>query len=61
MELPNKPLLRVGEVAQFFGVTNRTVYSWIAKKWLDIEWTPGKQIRVATESVNKCRHTPRED
>ena len=61
MELPNKPLLRVGEVAEYFGVTNRTVYSWIEHKHLEIEWTPGKQMRVTTESINKCRRTPREN
>lgn len=60
MNLPNKTLLRVGEVAEYFGVTTRTVYSWIEKKRLDVEWTPGKRIRVTTESVNKYRHTPRE-
>ena len=28
-ELPNKALLRVDEVADFFGVTRQTVYNWI--------------------------------
>lgn len=28
-ELPNKALLRVDEVADFFGVTKKTIYNWI--------------------------------
>lgn len=28
-ELPDKALLRVDEVADFFGVTKKTIYNWI--------------------------------
>lgn len=31
-ELPDKPLLRVEEVALFMGVTKRTIYGWYPEK-----------------------------
>ena len=31
MDLPNKPTFRVGEVAQFLDVSERTVLDWIAR------------------------------
>ena len=31
MKLPNKPLLRINEVAGYFDVTERTVRTWIKK------------------------------
>ena len=54
-ELPDKKLLRVGEVAAYFEVTDRTVYLWIEHHHLIIELTPGGQMRVTKESVDKCR------
>ena len=53
--LPDKVLLRVDEVAQYFDVTNRTVYLWIDHGHLEIIYTPGGQIRITKESINKCR------
>ena len=54
-ELPNKALFRVGEVAEYFNVTDRTVYLWIQHGHLEIEMTPSRQIRITLESINKCR------
>jgi len=53
--LPQKVLLRVSEVAQYFDVTDRTVHLWIEHGHLEIEMTPGGQKRVTKDSVDKCR------
>jgi excisionase family DNA binding protein len=53
--LPNKELLRVEEVAEYFSVTNRTIYLWIEHGHLEAERTPGRSIRIIRESVKKCR------
>lgn len=53
--LPNKDLFRVSEVAEYFSVTNRTVYLWIKEKYLETEMTPGGQWRVTRESIDRCR------
>lgn len=53
--LPEKPLLRVGEVASYFDVTVRTVYLWIEHGHLITEMTPAGQMRITRESVDKCR------
>jgi excisionase family DNA binding protein len=54
-DLPDKNLFRVGEVADFFSVTDRTVYLWIEHGHLETEATPAGQIRITRDSVNKCR------
>jgi len=53
--LPEKVLLRVSEVAQYFDVDERTVRTWIQHGHLDAEYTPGGQKRITKESVDKCR------
>lgn len=53
--LPNRPTLRVSEVADYYGVTERTVYLWIAHGHLKIVMTPGGQKRVTRESLDTCR------
>ncbi len=53
--LPNKVLLRISDVAQYFDVTERTVRLWIEHRHLEIETTPGGQLRVTKESVDRCR------
>jgi excisionase family DNA binding protein len=53
--LPERVLLRVSEVAQYFDVTERTVYLWIAHGHLKTEEYPGSQIRISKESVDMCR------
>lgn len=54
-ELFKKVLLRVDEVAQYFNVTERTVYLWIEHGHLISESTPGGQLRITQESVERCR------
>ncbi len=54
-DLPDKTLLRVEEVADFFSVTCRTIYLWIEHGHLEAERTPGKSIRILRESVKNCR------
>ena len=51
---PNKELLRVDEVADFFSVTERTIRLWIEHGHLQAEKVVGI-IRISRESVNKCR------
>ena len=60
-DLPDKPLLRVGEVAIYFNVTERTVYLWIEHGLIKTESTPGGQIRVTKKSIDQCRFAPREE
>lgn len=55
LKLPNKNLFRVNEVAEYFDVTERTVYLWIDHGHLKTEQTPGGQWRVTRESLDKCR------
>ena len=52
--LPNKVLLRVDEVADYFGVARSTIYLWIDHGILEAEKYRGV-IRVPRESVNACR------
>jgi len=54
-DLPDKPTLRVSEVADYYGVTERTVYLWIEHKHLETVLTPNGQWRVTRESLDKCR------
>ena len=53
--LPNRPTLKIGEVAHYYGVTNRTVYLWIAHKHLETIRTPAGCQRVTRESFDRCR------
>jgi excisionase family DNA binding protein len=53
--LPEKNLLRPGEVAEYFSVTKRTVYLWIAEKKLDTELTPGGSLRIKRESILRSK------
>ncbi len=55
IDLPDKKLFRVEEVAEFFSVTTRTIYLWIEHGHLEAERTPTKSIRITRESVQKCR------
>lgn len=60
MGLPNKKLYRVSEVADYFGVTDRTVYLWIEHGHLKTELTPHGQWRITRESVDECRFAQKE-
>ena len=57
LELPQKELLRVDEVANFFSVTDRCIRLWIEHGHLKAERIVGA-IRVTRESVLKCRFAP---
>jgi excisionase family DNA binding protein len=52
--LPNKPMLRVDEVATYFDVSRSTIYLWIDHGLLIAEKYRGV-IRVPRESVKNCR------
>lgn len=52
--LPEKELLRVDEVAQYFSISRSTVYLWIDHGILIAEKYRGI-LRVPKESVIKCR------
>jgi len=53
-DLPNKRLLRVDEVANFFSVTERTIRLWITHGYLETEKIIGT-VRILRDSVLKCR------
>jgi hypothetical protein len=57
LELPNKELLRIDEVSEFFSVTDRCIRLWIEHGHLKAEKIVGS-IRVTRESVLKCRFAP---
>ena len=59
--LPEKELLRVDEVADYFSVTNKTIYLWIENGHLEAPKIAGSIIRVTRESVLKCRLGSREE
>ena len=53
-DLPQKPLLRVDEVATYFDVTERTIYLWIDHGLLEAERYK-RAIRVTRNSIEKFR------
>ena len=57
--LPNKDLFRVSEVAEYFSVTPRCIYTWIKKDYLEIEKINGIS-RIPRESILKCRFNKQE-
>ena len=59
--LPNRPTLRVSEVAAYYGVTERTVYLWIEHGHLKTEKTPAGQWRITRESFDECRFAKKEE
>jgi excisionase family DNA binding protein len=52
--LPNKELFRIGEVAIYFSVTERTIRAWIQKGHLKAEKIVGT-IRISREAILNCR------
>ncbi|HJZ06322.1 MAG TPA: helix-turn-helix domain-containing protein [Patescibacteria group bacterium] len=52
--LPKKSLFNVCEVAEYFGVTDRTVRLWIEHGHLTSEKIVGS-VRVSRESIIQCR------
>lgn len=57
-DLPQKPLLRVDEVATYFDVARSTVYLWIDHGLLQAEKLRGV-IRVTRDSIEKFRLSSR--
>lgn len=55
-DLPDKKLLRVEEVAEYFDVARSTIYLWIDHGILSAEKYRGV-IRIPRESVEHCRLT----
>jgi len=53
-DLPDKELLRVDEVAEYFDVSRSTIYLWIDHGILIAEKYRGI-IRIPKESVLNCR------
>ena len=51
-ELPDKALLRVGEVAAYFSVKPRTVYGWIESGKMEAVKIVGS-VRISQEEVKK--------
>lgn len=58
-DLPDKPLLRVGEVAAYFDVTEKTIYLWIEHGKLEANLVAGSVIRITRKSVLQCQFHPR--
>jgi len=52
--LPRKDLFRVDEVAKYFDVTERTIFSWIAQGHLKAEKIVGT-LRIPRGSILNCR------
>jgi len=59
-KLSNKPTYRIGEVADYYGVSDRAVYLWIEHGHLAVIYTPAGQMRVTQESLDNCRFKPRQ-
>ena len=53
-KLPEKELLRVDEVAEYFSVTEKTIRLWIDHGHLIAEKIVGI-VRIPRESIIKCR------
>ena len=55
MTLPNKDLLRIDEVAEYFQVTDETIRLWVEHGHLEVlRPGPGRIMRITKESVDKC-------
>jgi hypothetical protein len=44
-------LVRVPDAAAIAGVSTRTVYGWIARKLVEVRYTPTGAVRVVVESL----------
>ena len=58
VDLPEKPLWRVDEVAAHFDVTRQTIYLWIDHGLLEAEKYKGC-IRIPRESIENFRLSSR--
>lgn len=53
--LPRKSLFNIYEVAQYFGVTERTIRLWLEHGHLKGERIAERTLRISRESILKCR------
>lgn len=53
--LPDKELLRVGEVAVYLGFHERTIRTWIKQGKLKARRVAGHGIKIPHEEVMKCQ------
>jgi excisionase family DNA binding protein len=56
----DKPTYRISEVAYYYGVSTKTIYTWITKGLIDVAFTKAGQKRITRESLNeyRCRKFP---
>lgn len=54
-DLPDRPLLRVDEVAEYWSISVRTVYLWIEHGHLEKIKTKSGATRITRASVLACR------
>ena len=57
--LPEKPLLRVEEVAIYFDVSEKTIYLWVEHGKLEGQKLARNVLRITRESVLNCKFQPR--
>jgi excisionase family DNA binding protein len=53
IELPNKAYFRPKEVAEYFSVSERTVYSWIDQGIIEARKLGQKSVRIPFFAVEK--------
>ena len=54
-KLPNKELLRPGEVADYFSVTKKTIYRWVDEGKIDATKVAGRTLRIPRDSLLKIQ------
>jgi len=59
-DLPNRALLRVEEVAEYFRISEKTVYLWCEHGKLDGRKLARNVLRITRESVLNCKFRPAE-
>jgi excisionase family DNA binding protein len=58
--LPTKATYRVSEVADYYGVDERTVRRWIKSGDLSVIYTPSGARRVTRDSLDLCQFLPKQ-
>lgn len=53
--LQDKPTYRISEVAHYYDVSLRTIYTWINKGLVDVVFTKAGQKRITRESLGEDR------
>lgn len=55
MALPDKETYRISEIAYYFDVSDNSVRTWIEHGKLEVIYTPGGQMRITRESIEKSQ------